>query len=133
MANPTTGSGHVGAGHAPAPAALGAGGAADRRVHPSLIRPMLYGGVERPVLVLEATTALGLLFSLGPHLATFGIVAVIVGVLHPAMVWVSARDPLATAVYIRSLGWRAYYPPHASMRVSRGTPPHVRPTLPAPV
>ena len=101
-------------------------GGLPRRVHPALLRAVLYGGVERPVIALEATLAAGLLFTVGPRLVTLAVVAAIVGVLHPTMVWVTSRDPLATAIYVRSLRWRDFYPPHGALR-TRG---RVHPTLP---
>jgi type IV secretory pathway TrbD component len=97
-----------------------------RRVHPSLLRAVLYAGVERPVIALEATIAIGLVATVGPRLVTLAAVAVIVGLIHPVMAWATSKDPLATAVYVRSLRWRDYYAPHAGMR-SKG---RVKPTLP---
>jgi type IV secretory pathway TrbD component len=105
--------------------------AADRRVHAALVRPVLMAGVERPVLALEVTVALGLFLSVGPRLVTLGVVALVVGVVHPTMVWLTARDAMATAVYMRSLVWRAYYPPHADPRAGLRRASRARPTLPS--
>jgi type IV secretory pathway TrbD component len=102
------------------------GRALPRRVHPGLIRPVLYAGVERPVIALEATVAIGLVATVGPRLVTLLAVGLIIGVVHPLMVWLTSKDPLATGVYVRSLRWRDYYPPHGGIR-ARG---QVRPTLP---
>jgi type IV secretory pathway TrbD component len=97
-----------------------------RRVHPALLRDVLYAGVERPVIALEATIAIGLVATVGPRLVTLAAVAVIVGLIHPAMAWVTSQDPLATAVYVRSLWWKDYYAPHAGVRATG----RVKPTLP---
>ncbi len=97
-----------------------------RRVHPALLRVVLYGGVERPVIALEGTVAAGLIFTVGPRLVTLAVIVAIVSVIHPVMVWVTSRDPLATAIYVRSLRWRDYYAPHGTLR-TRG---RVDPTLP---
>lgn len=105
-------------------------GAPARRVHPALVRPVLLAGVERPVIALEVTVAAGLLMSVGPHLITLGIVALVVGVIHPTMAWLTARDPMATAVYVRSLRWRAYYPPHADPRTALRRASRARVSLP---
>ena len=103
-----------------------------RRVHPALVRPVLMAGVERPVLALEVTVAVGLLMSVGPRLVTLGVVALVVGVIHPTMAWLTARDPMATAVYVRSLRWRAYYPPHADPRAAVRRASRARASLPSP-
>ena len=87
-----------------------------RRTHPGLLRPVLYAGVERTVIALESTIAIGLVATVGPRLVTLAAVAVIVGFVHPVMAWVTSKDPLATAIYIRSLGWRDDYAAHAGPR-----------------
>ncbi len=98
-----------------------------RRVHPSLTRPVLYMGVERPVIAFEATLALAVLFGVGVHLITLGLIGVVILVIHPSMVWVTAKDTQATEVYIRSRGYADYYAPHGSAQ-TRGRPP--RPSIP---
>ena len=97
-----------------------------RRVHPGLLRTVLYAGVERPVIALEATVAVGLVATIGPRVVTLLAIVLIVGVVHPIMAWVTSKDPLATAIYVRSLRWRDYYVPHAGV----GARARVRPTLP---
>ena len=114
-------------GPAPSSAARAAErGGPERRVHAALVRPVLYAGVERPVVAIEASLAVGLLASVGPRLVTFAAVALIVGVVHPVMVWLTNREPMAVAVYARSLRWRDYYPAHGGLRASH----RARPTLP---
>ena len=101
-----------------------------RRVHPALLRAVLYAGVERPVLALEGTIAAGLVFTVGPRLVTLLVIVLVVLVIHPAMAWVTSRDPLATAVYVRSLRWRDYYAPHGTIRQSLRARARVSPSLP---
>ena len=86
-------------------------------VHPSLYRPVLFAGVEFGVLVTEATTVLALLFVIGVHVGTV-ILAVMYAVgVHALAVWVTAGDPQITAVYLRSLFVRDYYPAHGRPQV----------------
>jgi type IV secretory pathway TrbD component len=106
---------------------LDAGAARGHRVHPSLTRPVLYMGVERPVIAFEATLALAVLFGVGVHLITLGLIGVVMLVIHPSMVWVTAKDSQATEVYIRSRAYADYYAPHGSVW-TRGRPP--RPSIP---
>lgn len=97
------------------------------RIHPSLVRPVLYLGVERPVIAFEATLALAVLFGVGLHLITVGLVGVVILVFHPSMVWVTARDARASEVYIRSRAYADYYAPHGSARTQGRVP---RPSIP---
>lgn len=103
--------------------------ATEHPLHVSLVRPILYFGVERPVIAFEATLVAGLVFSVGPHLATLLIAAIVVLVLHPTMVWLTARDPQITEVYLRSRAYADYYAPHASL-ASRRAPARVRASVP---
>lgn len=97
------------------------------RVHSSLVRPVLYMGVERPVIAFEGTLCLAMLFGVGVHLVTAGLIGVVVLVLHPSMVWLTARDAQATEVYIRSRAYADYCAPHGAAN-TRGRPP--RPSIP---
>jgi type IV secretory pathway TrbD component len=92
---------------------------------------MLYFGVERQVIAIEATLVAALLFGVGPHLATLAVAAVVLLILHPALVWLTARDPQVTEVFLRSRGYADYYAPHATVTAS-ARPPRVRPSVPHP-
>lgn len=96
-------------------------------IHPSLVRPVLYLGVERPVIGLEATLCFALVLGAGPSLATLGVAAVVMLVVHPVMAWLTAKDPLATEVAVRSRAYADFYAPHAALR---GHQPRPRPSLP---
>src|SRR5687767_8088957 len=103
-----------GAGHAAAvPQSVAPAAHAIRQ---SLVRPMLYLGVERTVIALEATLCLALVCGAGPRLHTFAICAFVVLVLHPTMAWLTAKDPLTLEVYVRSRAYQDFYAPHASAR-----------------
>jgi type IV secretory pathway TrbD component len=102
-------------------------GGGGHRVHASLVRPVLYLGVERPVIAFEATLALAVLFGVGLHFITLGLIGVVMLVIHPSMVWATARDAQATEVYVRSRAYADYYAPHGSP-ARRGRTP--RPSIP---
>jgi len=99
-------------------------------VHPSLVRPVLYLGVERPVIALEATLCAALLFGVGPTALTIACLAVVVVVVHPVAVWLTARDPQAVELYLRSRAYADFYAPlalpHAPMPRPRASVPAVR-------
>jgi type IV secretory pathway TrbD component len=104
-----------------------AGARGGHTVHPCLVRPVLYLGVERPVIAFEATLALAVVFGVGLHLITLGLIGVVMLVIHPSMVWATAKDAQATEVYIRSRAYADYYAPHGSAW-TRGRRP--RPSIP---
>ena len=110
-----------GAGHTPNASV------ATHHVHGALVRPLLYLGVERLVIALETTLCLALVLGVGPAFATFGIVGIIVAVVHPVMAWLTAKDPLTTEVYMRSRSYADFYTPHASLDEST---PRPRPSIP---
>jgi type IV secretory pathway TrbD component len=100
----------------------------DRHViHSSLYRPVLFAGVEPPVAVLEFTTAFGLVFGIGVHVATLLLAAFYLTVVHMAMAWVAAQDSHMTALYVRSLTARDFYAPHGTVH---GIPPAIAPSIP---
>jgi type IV secretion system protein VirB3 len=101
----------------------------EQPLHASLVRSILYFGVERQVIAVEATLVAALLFGVGPHLATVAVAAVVLLVVHPAMVWLTARDPQVTEVFLRSRGYADYYAPHPAVP-ARARPPRVRPSVP---
>ena len=97
----------------------------EHAVHLSLIRPMHYLGVEREVIAVEATIIAAMLFGVGPHVVTLIVAAVVVLVMHPTMVWLTARDPQITEMYLRHRTYADYYAPHQAIG-RRGRVAHVR-------
>jgi type IV secretory pathway TrbD component len=96
-------------------------------IHASLCRPILFMGAEPGVVIVEAAVVLALLFVVGVHVATVAVAVFYVTVVHGAVARVTAADPQISAVYVRSLFARDYYPAHAHLRAR---PPAVRPSLP---
>ena len=85
-------------------------------IHPSLVRPELTLGVERQVAGVETTLCFALLFGLRLSIATVALVAFVVLVLHPIMIWLTAKDPEVTQVYSRSHRYADFYAPHGALR-----------------
>jgi type IV secretory pathway TrbD component len=96
-------------------------------IHASLYRPVLFAGVEPSVAVLEGATAFALVFGVGLHIATVLLAVFYLTVVHAVMVWVATQDPQMTMLYVRSLGRRDFYPPHAGVH---GAAPPVHPSIP---
>jgi type IV secretory pathway TrbD component len=98
------------------------------QVHASLVRPQRYLGVERVVLGLEMTLGVAVLTTGGLTLASLSVVALVVFAVHPVMVWVTAKDPHATEVYVRSRRYADFYAPHGAPWEQS---PRPRPSVPA--
>jgi type IV secretory pathway TrbD component len=96
-------------------------------IHPSLYRAVHFAGAEPAVVVLEVTTAFGLVFGVGFHVATLALAVFYLTVVHGIMVWVAKQDPQMSALYVRSLSARDFYAPHGSVR---SAPPTVHSAIP---
>ena len=85
-------------------------------IHASLWRPILFGGVEPSVAIVEAAAVMALLFVVGIHVATVAL-ALLYGIgVHGVVRWVTVGDPQISLVYIRSLAAQDYYPAVARVR-----------------
>jgi type IV secretory pathway TrbD component len=96
-------------------------------VHASLWRPVLFGGAEPGFVIAEVATVLALLLVIGVHVGTIALAIAYGTFIHSAAVWVTAKDPAISQIYLRSLSVRDYYAPIA--RVS-APPAVVRPLVP---
>jgi type IV secretory pathway TrbD component len=95
-----------------------------RRIHPSLIKPVLFGGAERGVAVVSVAAAIGIPLFAGVHVLTVTIALLFAFPIHALGVWLASRDPQMIAVYLRSLSACDHYVPWASR--------HARPAAPRP-
>jgi type IV secretory pathway TrbD component len=96
-------------------------------IHSSLHRPVLMAGVDRGLVIVEATLVTALLVMGGMDWRTLSVAVLLIVVLHPAMAWATRADSAIAEVYVRSLGAQDFYPPVASWRAR---PAAVRPALP---
>ncbi|HVR08655.1 MAG TPA: VirB3 family type IV secretion system protein [Thermoanaerobaculia bacterium] len=96
-------------------------------IHSALHRPVLMAGVDRGLVIVEATLVTALLVMGGPDWRTLSVAVLLVLVLHPAMAWATRADAAVAEVYVRSLGAQDFYPPVGGWRAR---PPAVRPALP---
>jgi type IV secretory pathway TrbD component len=96
-------------GATPAPAAPDDAGPTAHAIYPSLVRAVLWGGVEPPIVVMEVTSALALVFVGGLHVATVAVAVFLLTAVHGTFAWIAAGDPLASQLYLRSLAGRDYY------------------------
>ena len=94
---------------------------AETPVHQSLTRPILMGGVEKDLAMLEILLGGAILALAGPTLATFALLVVIVFAINPLFLApLAEHDPQAFAVYLRHIQYLPSYPAasthHTSLR-----------------
>lgn len=87
-----------------------------RTIHPSLIRPVLFGGAERGVAVLAFSAAIGIPLYAGLHVLTVVIALIFAFPIQGLGVWMARRDPQMVAIYLRSLSGRDHYLPWGTGR-----------------
>lgn len=85
-------------------------------LHPSLIRPILLGGAERELVLVNAIVIAVLILGIGPHPLTFLIAGVLGTLGHSALVFAARFDPQMWQVYRRHLLYHIYYPARALYR-----------------
>lgn len=83
-------------------------------IHPSLTKPVLWGGVERRVVGLEFMIAVLLLTWKGMTPGGILLVACIVIPLHLIARRTAREDPRMFDLVLRSLAWHRHYPAHGS-------------------
>ena len=96
-------------------------------IHSALHRPVLMAGVDRGLVIIEATLVTALVVMGGLDWRTLSVAAVLILVLHPAMAWATRTDSMIAEVYVRSLAAQDFYPPVASWRAR---PAAVRAAIP---
>lgn len=82
-------------------------------LHPSLVRPILLGGAERELVLINAIVIAALLLGIGPHPLTLAIAVFLGTAGHSAMVLAARFDPQMLRVYSRHIRYRTYYPARA--------------------
>jgi type IV secretory pathway TrbD component len=96
-------------------------------IHAALHRPVLMAGVDRGLVVVEATLVTALVVMGGMDWRTLSAAALLAMALHPAMAWATRADAAIAEVYVRSLGAQDFYPPVGGWRARQ---PAVRPAMP---
>lgn len=81
-------------------------------MHQSLIRPILLGGAERTLALLNGVVAAGLVFGIGSwQAAVLGIIFALI--VHMVLVNLAKQDCQFFDVYKRHITYQDYYPAQA--------------------
>ena len=85
-------------------------------LHPSLVRPNLLAGGDRPLTIVLWTCVFGLIFGAGIRPMSIGV-GMALGILGQlALIRAASADPNWFTVYRRHLRYRKFYPAHSSAR-----------------
>lgn len=82
-------------------------------LHQSLIRPLLLGGAERTLALLNGVVSAGLIFGIGSwQAAVLGVAFAFV--VHWGLVELAKKDTQFFDIYRRHIQYQDYYPAQAS-------------------
>ena len=82
-------------------------------LHPSLVRPVLLGGAERELVIVNTITVFALVFGLGPHPLALATAATLATAGHSLLVLAARFDPQMWRVYSRHIHYQGFYPARA--------------------
>ena len=79
-------------------------------IHPSLTRPLLLGGAERELVLLNGTIIAALIFGVGFHWVSLTIATLLATAGHWALTRAAKYDPRLSRIYVRHVRYQSYYP-----------------------
>lgn len=89
-------------------------------IHPSLTRPLLLGGAERELVLMNGTTIAALIFGVGAHWASITLAVLLATVGHWGLTRAAKHDPQMSRIYVRHVRYQDYYPAHATVQAPPG-------------
>jgi len=95
-------------------------------IHMSLTRPLLLGGAERELVLVNGTIIAALIFGVGFHWASMTVAVLLATVGHWALTRAAKQDPQMSRIYVRHVRYQEYYP--ACARV-QAPPAYVFPSV----
>ena len=96
-------------------------------IHPSLTKPVLWGGVERRVVAIEFMIVVVIVTWKAITAETLLLVACIVVPMHLIARRIAREDPRMLDLALRSLAWHRHYPAHGSFHAAS---PPTKPSIP---
>ncbi len=82
-------------------------------LHPSLVRPILLGGAERELVLINVILIVVLVLGVGPHPLTFVLALALGTIGHSGLVLAARFDPQIWRVYARHVVYQPFYPAQA--------------------
>ncbi len=88
-------------------------------IHPSLTRPLLVGGAERELVLVNGTIIAALIFGVGFHSVSLTTADLLATAGNWALTRAARYDPRLSRIYVRHVRYQPYYP----ARPPIGAPP----------
>ena len=79
-------------------------------IHPSLTRPLLVGGAERELVLVNGTIIAALIFGVGFHSVSLTTAGLLATAGHWALTRAAKYDPRLSRIYVRHVRYQSYYP-----------------------
>jgi len=79
-------------------------------IHPSLTRPLLVGGAERELVLVNGTIIAALIFGVGFHSVSLTTAGLLATAGHWALTRAARYDPRLSRIYVRHVRYQPYYP-----------------------
>src|SRR5438445_12710888 len=79
-------------------------------IHPSLIRPLLLGGAERELVLVNGTIIAALIFGVGFHWVSLTIAGLLATSGHWALSRAAKYDPRLSRIYVRHVPYQPNFP-----------------------
>jgi len=85
-------------------------GARRTPIHMSLTRPLLLGGAERELVLVNGTAIAALIFGVGFHWASITMAILLATLGHWALTRAAKHDPQMSRIYVRHVRYQEHYP-----------------------
>jgi len=95
-------------------------------IHPSLTRPLLLGGAERELVLVNGTLIAALVVGVGFHWVSLTIASLLATVGHWALTRAAKYDAQLSRIYVRHVRYQPYYP---ARPVTQALPAWVHPSV----
>src|SRR5213594_626848 len=79
-------------------------------IHASLIRPLLLGGAERELVLVNGTIIAALIFGVGFHSVSLTTAGLLATAGHWALTRAARYDPRLSRLYVRHVRYQPYSP-----------------------
>ncbi len=79
-------------------------------IHRSLTRPLLLGGAERELVLVNGILIAALVFGVGFHWVSVSIAILLATVGHWALMRAARYEPRLNRIYVRHVRYQPYYP-----------------------
>jgi type IV secretion system protein TrbD len=89
-------------------------------IHLSLTRPLLLGGAERELVLVNGITIAALVFGVGFRWASLTVAILLATLGHWGLTRAARHDPQMSRVYVRHVRYQEYYPARADVHAPPG-------------